>query len=144
MADVDEVAFPALLRAARGPYRRAVRSALDAAGCDDLPANGPYVLGAIARTDAALGEIIAALGLSKQAAGALVDALVARGYLDRAPDPADRRRVRVSLTARGSAAAAVVRDAIDRVDARLCAQVGTTRIAHARETLVALASLDDE
>src|SRR5579862_44459 len=91
-----DVAFPALLRAARRTYGDAIREALDRAGYGDLPRNGPYVLGAIARTGAPLSEVIEELRVSKQAAGQLVDALVERGYLDRAADPDDRRRVRVA------------------------------------------------
>ena len=100
------VAFPALLRAARRTYGSAVRAALAEAGCDDMPRNGSYVVGAIDRTGAPLSQIITELGVSKQAAGQLVDTLVARGYLDRSPDPDDRRRLTITLTERGHAAAA--------------------------------------
>ena len=101
----DDIAFPALLRAARRTYGSAVRAALAEAGCDDMPRNGSYVVGAIDRTGAPLSQIITGLGVSKQAAGQLVDTLVARGYLDRAPDPDDRRRLTITLTERGHAAA---------------------------------------
>src|SRR5215471_20884700 len=103
----DEAAFPALLRAARRAYGSAVRGALADAGYDDVPRNGSYVLAAIARTGAALSRIIQELGVSKQAAGQLVDTLVTRGYLDRAPDPDDRRRVSITLSERGQMAATV-------------------------------------
>jgi hypothetical protein len=36
----DEVSIPALLRHARYTYGKAMRSALDQAGYDDIPANG--------------------------------------------------------------------------------------------------------
>jgi DNA-binding MarR family transcriptional regulator len=134
----DEVAFPALLRAARTAYGSAVRAALAEAGCDDMPRNGSYVIGAIARTGAPLSEIIKDLGVSKQAAGQLVDTLVTRGYLDRAVDPDDRRRLTITLTERGHAAAAVVRSAVDRVDAGLVGRVGQEYVAHTRATLAAL------
>lgn len=134
----DELAFPALLRGARAAYASAVRSALAAAGCDDLPRNGSYVIGAIVRTGAPLGQIIKGLGVSKQAAGQLVDTLVMRGYLDRSVDPDDRRRLTITLTERGLAAAAVVRSAVDRVDAALLDRVGPEYVAHTRATLGAL------
>jgi DNA-binding MarR family transcriptional regulator len=76
--------------------------------------------------------------VSKQAAGQLVDVLVVRGYLDRFPDPDDRRRMTVALTERGRAAAAAARTAIERVDADLAARVGAEHLAHARATLAAL------
>jgi DNA-binding MarR family transcriptional regulator len=134
----DEVAFPALLRAARTTYGAAIREDLGRVGCDDLPRNGAYVIGGIARTGAPLSEIITGLGVSKQAAGQLVDALVTRGYLARAVDPDDRRRLTITLTDRGHAAAVVIRSAVDRVDADLERRVGPQYVAHTRATLAAL------
>jgi DNA-binding MarR family transcriptional regulator len=133
-----EVSMPALLRAARGVYGSAIRRALDQVGCDDVPANGVYVIGAIARTGAPLSDITDRLGVSKQAAGQLVDTLVARGYLDRSVDPEDRRRLRVSLTVRGREAAAVIRSAVEKLDGALAACVGAEYVAHTRRTLAAL------
>ena len=134
----DEAGFPALLRAARRAYGSAVRGALADAGYDDVPRNGSYVLAAIARTGAPLGRIIQELGVSKQAAGQLVDTLVTRGYLDRAPDPDDRRRLTITLTARGHAAAEEIRSAVARVDDGLVRRVGPEYVAHARAALAAL------
>jgi DNA-binding MarR family transcriptional regulator len=134
----DDVSMPALLRAARTTYGTAIRSALEEIGCADVPRNGIFVIGAIARTGSPLGEIIAALGVSKQAAGQLVDTLVLRGYLDRAPDPDDRRRMTVSLTERGRMAAEASRSAIDRLDAELTALVGADTMAATRAGLGAM------
>lgn len=134
----DDVGFPALLRAARATYGSAIRRALSEAGCDDVPRNGAYVIGGIARTGAPLSEIINRLGVSKQAAGHLVDTLVARGYLCRSVDPHDRRRLTIALTERGHATAAVVTSAVDRVDADLVARVGVESVARARATLASL------
>jgi DNA-binding MarR family transcriptional regulator len=128
----------ALLRAARAAYGSAIREALAESGCDDIPRNGLYVLGAIADAGAPLGEIIDQLGVSKQAAGQLIDTLVVRGYLDRSIDPADRRRVRVTLTERGEAAAAVIRSVLAWIDDALVARVGADYVAHTRETLASL------
>jgi DNA-binding MarR family transcriptional regulator len=134
----DDVPLPALLRAARSAYGSAIRTALAEVGCDDMPRNGSYVIGAIARTGAPLGDIIRWMAMSKQAAGQLVDTLVTRGYLHRSVDPEDRRRLIVTLTERGSAAADVIRRAVDGVDAALAARVGEEYIAHTRATLAAL------
>jgi DNA-binding MarR family transcriptional regulator len=139
VAAPDVYPFPALLRDARRAYGRAVRGPLEEAGCGDLPLNGPFVLGAISTTGTALADVIAALGLSKQAAGALVDALVVRGYLSREVDPGDRRRLQVALTERGGYAAALVADAVAGVDARLARIVGEQAVATARDVLWELA-----
>ena len=140
---VEGVALPVLLRAARHAYVSAVRQALDDAGCDDVPSNGSYVIGSMANRGVPLSEIVRELRVSKQATGQLVDTLVARGYLDRSVDAEDRRRLNISLTERGRAAAAVVRSAIEGVDVALERRVGQEFIEHARVVLAALVGLYD-
>jgi DNA-binding MarR family transcriptional regulator len=135
---IEEWPLPALLRGARAVYGATIHRQLAECGCDDLPPNGPYVLGAIARTGAPLGDVVRQLGVSKQTAGQLVDTLVTRGYLDREVDPADRRRLVVRLTDRGEAAASLIRSVVESVDAQLQETVGPRRMAHTRETLAAM------
>jgi DNA-binding MarR family transcriptional regulator len=130
--------LPALLRGARAAFGAAIRHGLAEAGCDDLPPNGPYVLGAIARTGAPLAVVIRQLGVSKQTAGQLVDSLVVRGYLSREVDPEDRRRLVVRLTDRGEAAASLIRSVVETVEAELQETVGARRLRHTRETLAAM------
>jgi MarR family len=85
---IEDWPLTALLRGARAVFAAEIRRALADAGHDDLPPNGPYVVGGMARTSAPLADVIVQLGVSKQAAGQLVDSLVARGYLDRSvPSP---------------------------------------------------------
>jgi DNA-binding MarR family transcriptional regulator len=141
---LDEIALPALLRAARMTYGSAIRRALEEAGYDDVPRNGSYVIGGIARTGAPLGTIIWGLGVSKQAAGQLVDTLVARGYLDRSVNPDDRRRLTVTLTERGRAAASVIRTAVERIEAAVVDAVGPESVTRARQTLQALIDIGAE
>lgn len=138
---LDDITFPALLRHARYTYGAAMRSALAEAGHDDIPGNGLYVIGALAMGEAPLGEIIRDLRVSKQAAGQLVDALVLRGYLERQIDPADRRKLTVTLTERGRAAFETQSAARAAVDAELAARVGEERIRHAKEVLGALIAI---
>jgi DNA-binding MarR family transcriptional regulator len=131
------IPLPALLRHARHTYGAAMRAALAASGYDDIPGNGLYVIGALALGEAPLAQIIRELRVSKQAAGQLVDALVLRGYLDRQVDPADRRRLTVTLTERGRAAAATQSAARGAIDAELAARMGAEKIRHARDVLAA-------
>jgi DNA-binding MarR family transcriptional regulator len=139
-----DLPLPALLRGARATFGRAVRRALDDAGLDDLPPNGPYVVAAVAKSGVPLAVVIRQLGVSKQAAGQLVDTLVARGYLERHVDPDDRRRLIVRLTPRGEEAAAVVGGAVRTVEARIELTVGARRLADAREVLAVLAGDRDD
>lgn len=140
----EQITMPALLRGARRVYGAAIREALAKAGYDDIPKNGIYVLGAIARTGAPLSRIIGQLGVSKQAAGQLVDTLVVRGYLHRETDAQDRRRFTVKLSGRGRDAAEISRVASERVDAALARKVNREWIAHTRATLLALIEAEHE
>jgi DNA-binding MarR family transcriptional regulator len=132
--------MPALLRHARLAYSVSMRAALDAAGYDDIPKNGLYVIGGLAReTDPhPLSRLIDQLRLSKQAAGQLVDTLVVRGYLHRAVDNEDRRRLTVALTERGRAAATVLSVAGAAVDETLRSRVAPQDLQAARRTLFVL------
>lgn len=139
-----EVALPALLRHARHTYGAAMRAALAARGYDDIPGNGLYVIGALALGEAPLSQIIRELRVSKQAAGQLVDALVLRGYLERQTDPDDRRRLTVTLTERGQAAADTQKAAREAIDAELLARMGGEKLLHAREVLAELIEIGRE
>ncbi|HEY1891540.1 MAG TPA: MarR family transcriptional regulator [Steroidobacteraceae bacterium] len=136
----QQIPIPALLRHARAAYGSAMRRALEAAGYDDIPKNGLYVIGglAIGAGDVPLASLIRDLRISKQAAGQLVDTLVNRGYLARTIDEQDRRRLIVTLTDRGRAAAATQSAARERVDAELLSKVGAQCIEQTRMALVAL------
>jgi DNA-binding MarR family transcriptional regulator len=138
-----DVVMPALLRHARTTYGAAMRAALDEAGCGDIPGNGLYVIGRIAlgAEPVPLGDLVRELGVTKQAAGQLVDTLVLRGYVERAADTDDRRKLTVTLTERGRRAAEVQGAARDRVDAALIERVGPEAVAHARRALAALIEL---
>jgi len=135
-----EIIMPALLRAARSTYGAAMRRALAEEGYGDIPKNGMYVIGGLAlgAGDVPLSRLIQELGVSKQAAGQLVDTLVLRGYLERAIHADDRRKLIVTLTPRGQAAAAVQAAARMQVDAQLLTRVGADDIARTRRTLAAL------
>jgi DNA-binding MarR family transcriptional regulator/catechol 2,3-dioxygenase-like lactoylglutathione lyase family enzyme len=143
MSDIpwyETIAIPALMRHARATYGMAMRKALGEAGYDDLPQNGLYVIGGLARegADVPLAQIIDDLRLSKQAAGQLVDTLVTRGYLERNTDPEDRRRLIVSLTERGRDAASVQTHAREGIDDALAERVGTKGLSALRKMLAAL------
>jgi DNA-binding MarR family transcriptional regulator len=139
-APFDNVVMPVLLRHARNTYGAAMRRALNEAGYDDIPGNGLYVIGGLSlnRDDVPLGQLIRELRISKQSAGQLVDMLVTRGYLERDIDKADRRKLTVTLTERGRAAALTQSAAREKVDANLLAKVGQEDLERTRRTLAVL------
>jgi DNA-binding MarR family transcriptional regulator len=137
----DEIVIPALLRAARGAYAIVIRERLSAAGFDDLPRNGAYVLGGMANHGGSASGLVRQLGITKQATSQLLDTLVLRGYLERRSDPVDRRRMIVELTDRGRGAAAAVREGVEEVDAELVAMISSGELAGLSAGLIALTTI---
>ncbi len=87
--------------------------------------------------------MIHGLGVSKQTASQLIDALVLRGYLVREINPEDRRRMLIGLTERGSAAAAAVRAGVEAIDAELAGMISPTELDGLRAGLTALAAIKE-
>jgi DNA-binding MarR family transcriptional regulator len=142
LPDDVEVNIPALMRWARGSYGNAVRRSLAIAGYEDLPRNGAFVLGGMARLGGSAADMISGLGVTKQAASQLIDTLVLRGYLTREVDAEDRRRLTISLTERGRGAAEAVRGAVVSIDAELEAAITPAELAGMRAGLKALAEIN--
>ena len=142
----QDIAMPALLRWGQQTYGKAMRRAVAAADCDDIPPNGMFVVGALAlgTGNGPLLGLEKALAISKQAVGQLIDTLVLRGYLKREADAEDRRRISLKLTERGWHAAAVQREARERIDAELAARMGPDAVMAAREVLGALVEIGGE
>ncbi len=137
----DDLNIPALLRASRGAYAHAVRAELVAGGFDDMPANGPFVLGGMANYGVAASDLLKQLGVSKQATSQLIDTLVVRGYLERDTNPDDRRRITIEVTERGRAAAKAVRAGVEAVDSELATLLTPAQLEGLRAGLVALCDI---
>lgn len=84
-----------------------------------MPGNRPFVFGGMANHRIEASDRIRQLGVTRQAASQLIDTLVVRGYLERAVNPHDRRRMTNTLADRGRGAAAAVRDGVLAGDAEL-------------------------
>ena len=138
-----DVNIPALLRGARGSYAHTIAAFLAEAGCDDLPQNGPFVLGGMANHRASAVDMIRGLGVTRQAASQLIDTLVVRGYLSREVNPADRRRLNIELADRGRAAAEAIAAAIRQVDGELATMITSADLAGLRAGLIALARIKE-
>jgi DNA-binding MarR family transcriptional regulator len=137
------VGIAALMRHARAVYGTAMREALTEAGYDDIPKNGLYIIGGLAlgAEGVPLGRLGEELGVSKQAVGQLVDTLVLRGYLARTVDEADRRKLTITLTERGRAAAEVQKAAGDAINAKWAERIGDEGVLKVRRSLAALIAL---
>jgi DNA-binding MarR family transcriptional regulator len=134
-----DVVMPALLATARRGYGRAMRSALEAAGYDDIPRAGIRLIGGIARNGPAGPDVSRQLGVRGERTARLVEALVEQGYI--APMQSAGDEGRYDLTDRGRAAARVSADAAEAFETRVRERVGAQDLATARAVLGAMAEL---
>lgn len=132
------------MRSARGAYALVIQRELTAAGFDDLPRSGPFVLGGIVNWGATVADMVSDLGVTRQAASQLIDVLVLRGYLTRQADAQDRRRIAIGLTPRGEAAGGVVINAIAAIDRNLASRITPEEFSGLRAGLQALTDLKAE
>jgi DNA-binding MarR family transcriptional regulator len=138
---LESMGLPGLLRAARGAYGQAVRAGFAAAGFDDIPRNGAYVLARTYDNASPLANLTRELGISKQAVSQLIDTMVMRGYLQRTVDPDDRRRMLITLTDRGAEAATVSWRAATKVDEELASRLTPEGVSALRAGLIVLAQM---
>jgi len=143
MAGPDEldIATPTLMRAARGVYAQSIRTQLQAIGADNLSRNGAVLLAGIATTGGPRQDLPAGLGITKQAVSQAIDILASRGYLERNPDPGDRRRITLGLTARGQEVVDAVVRGVEAVDTQLLERVPAEQVDAMRSALMALAEI---
>lgn len=80
-------------------------------------------------------ELAARLRISKQALNHLLGQLEHLGYLERRPDPDDKRSKRIALTPRGTRAAATIRKAVAEMEDAWKQQLGPRRFAQLRTLL---------
>ena len=126
----------ALLRLPWEAVQRRMLERLHERGFDDLDAAHLNVFQYPGPQGARPSELAARLRISKQALNYLLGELERLGYLERRPDPDDRRSRRVALTDRGTSAIAVIRDAVGEVEAAWTRQLGPERFAQLRGLLL--------
>ena len=82
-----------------------------------------------------IGVLAERAGVSKQAMAQLVAHLDRHGYVDRVPDPADRRAQLVRATRRGNEVFAIARELMAEIDARLDERLGSAKKQRLRSLL---------
>ena len=125
----------------RMPWERVVRHMLErlhAEGFDDLDMPHMNLLLYPGPQGARPSELAAQRSMTKQAANYLLGQLEALGYLERRPDPNDRRSKRIALTARGERAAYTIRAAVRDMERDWQAQLGKDRFAQLKALLLEL------
>lgn len=132
----------ALLRTAYNALaRRIFASVVSGNEFDDLrPAHGNAMEQLELEDGLRLTDIAARAGITVQSMGELVDDLEARGYLERRPDPDDRRAKRIYLTDRGKRNALVAKRATADVEDYLAELLGPRRYGLLRRALEDIAA----
>ena len=123
---------------------RAVVDGVDAGvrarGFADLrPAHG-FAFTLLSGGGATIVELAQHLGVSKQAAGQMVDDLVAKGYVERRPHPTDARARLVVLTDRGWACTRAADAAAEETLRPWAEQMGERRLNELRADLARIAA----
>jgi DNA-binding MarR family transcriptional regulator len=127
-----------LLRGAFQGFLDQLFARLSGEGFDDLrPAYSP-VFQHLERGGTRIGVLAERAQMTNQSMGYLVDALERRGYVERRPDPADRRAALVVITDRGREEIAAARRLIAEIEREWEEQIGSERMAALREALEAL------
>jgi len=131
-----------LLRTAYNALSAAIyRHVAQAAGAGLRPAHGNALEMLALQDGLRLTDIAAQAGMTTQSMGELVDDLVAKGYLRRQEDPADRRAKRIHLTSKGRQAAVAGEVATRTAEQQLQAALGPRQYQQLRRNLAAIAHL---
>jgi DNA-binding MarR family transcriptional regulator len=134
---IDEPDLAILLVAAnRCLDDRLVTAVRDTGARDMRPAFG-FVIRAVAAEEPTVGRLAKMLGVSRQAASKVADEMVVRGYLLRGPDPDDRRRTRLRLSAKGRRVRERAAAESDAIEAELRAAAGERAVRGLRAALMA-------
>jgi len=128
----------ALLRMPWEAVQRRMLERLHARGFDDLDAAHLIVFQYPGPQGARPSELAARLRMSKQALNYLLGELERLDYLERRADPDDGRSKRIAVTARGTAAIGVIREAVAEMETTWKQQLGSNRFGELRALLVEL------
>lgn len=89
-----------------------------------------------------LTDLANASGLAPQSVQALVDQLETLGYLERRPDPQDRRAKRIWRTDKARRASAAAAGTADTIEQTIAATLGHARYTELRAALRELVTID--
>jgi DNA-binding MarR family transcriptional regulator len=131
-----------LLDAATESVLAEFRRDLEEAGYADIRPTHGCVFRFVRDDGMRLTELAGLAGMTKQSVGELVDDLVDLGYVERIPDPEDRRAKLICLTDRGIEAQRVGFGLLAHVEDRWAERFGATRMKQLRKLLEEAVSED--
>ncbi len=134
---VDEPDLAIILVAANRCLGDRLTAAVRQTGARDARTAFGFVIRAVDAEEPTVTRLAELLGVSRQAASKLADEMVQRGYLLRAPDPDDRRRTRLRLSAKGRRVRQRAAAESAAIEAELRAEVGDRAVDGLRRALLA-------
>ena len=136
-----EVNTTYLLGRAHKVLNERIRGGVVAAGHPIRPAHSAVFV-SIDRAGSRLTHLAERAAMTPQAMGELVDDLAGMGYVERVPDPADRRAKLIMLTDLGYDTLQAAYDTILDIEAELLAELGAGGLAKLQRSLRRLAPED--
>jgi DNA-binding MarR family transcriptional regulator len=133
----------ALLRIPWEAVQENMLTRLHAEGFDDVDASYLVVVQYPGPQGERPSDLAARLRISKQALNHLLGQLEQLGYLERRPDPDDKRSKRIALTPRGTKAATTIREAVAEMEEKWTQQLGPKRFNQLRTLLRELGELNE-
>jgi DNA-binding MarR family transcriptional regulator len=112
--------------------------AVERAGVEDMRPSFGFVIRALAEQDRTLTELAELLAVTKQAAIKVVDDMEQRGFVERTPDPGDRRAKVLRLTEKGKRVRRAALTASRRMEAELRRDLGEDDVDALRAALLRL------
>jgi DNA-binding MarR family transcriptional regulator len=125
-----------LLRLARDLLSAEVGAEVRRVAPDQRPAHGSVMEQLDFEDGLRLTDLAKGAGMTPQAIGELVDQLESLGYVERRPDPADRRAKRIYRTQRARRASEAAVETALRIDGELSDQLGPDRLKALKRDLV--------
>jgi DNA-binding MarR family transcriptional regulator len=136
-------ALPAILTEVKNALLARFFVRLGEAGFDDIREGHGCVFGFIdVESGSRLTDLAERSGLTKQAVGEAVCQLEALGYLERAPDPKDRRAKIIKLTPRGLEAVVTGRRLFAEIEREWAEQLGEDLVTGLREAAEKIAAAE--
>jgi DNA-binding MarR family transcriptional regulator len=140
---LNDVTLAALLDVAAHAVLAEFRVELEGAGYAEIrPTHGCVFRFIRGGEGIRLTELAAFASMTKQSVGEIVDDLVALGYVERIPDPADRRAKLIRLTPKGVQAREVGSGLFERIEESWAERYGTERVAELRQLLEEIVSAE--
>jgi len=137
---LNQIPLPGLLEMASEAMFAEFRENLVEAGYGDVRPTHGCVFRFVREDGLRLTDLAQMAGMTKQSIGEIVDDLETRGYLERFPDPEDKRAKLIRLTAKGEMAQAIGFGLFAKLERRWGKRYGVKRFAELRVLLEEIAA----